>query len=146
METFAVEPAIAAQEPITLFHRVGADEKIRHHALAFSTTGAISPPSSRSRDNSVFVHQGKADTEGLHGSLECGRRGKCRGGLHPNHFAGDDCAFREATSERTRRSLTEFCIGAKDVQQDVGVDSSDQGLPRSSAIKRSIERPRPRQP
>ena len=55
LETFAVEPAIAAQKSIALFHRVGADEKIRHHALAFSAVCAISPPVPLSREQIMIV-------------------------------------------------------------------------------------------
>ena len=40
-----------------------------------------------------------------------------------------------------RRSLTEFCVGAENVQQDIGIDSGSQGLPRSSATVAFIEAP-----
>jgi hypothetical protein len=71
---------------------------------------------------------------------------KNRCAFGPYHLRGDQASFIQAASQRPRGGRRKLRIGTEHVQQHIGIDGGDHGLPRSRAIVASASIFLPRHP
>lgn len=122
---------------------MSANEKVRGHALTSATPRAVHAPGVRRDMRSIQVEWGELNEKPVERGSGHPLIRKCAGNLCDHYFAHDQAAPIHAFAQRLGRSAPEFRIRAEDVEQHVGVDSSDHStsaLPRSASINPSVPR------
>ncbi len=125
---------------------MSGNQEISRDPIARTAANAISTPCVSRRDSRFFRHWGERGGQPLHRILEQVRIVKYGCGLGPYDFACDQHSLTQTAPKRLGGGCREFWIGAENVNQDVGIDGSDQRRARSCAITASVSIFLPRHP
>ena len=142
----SVKTPVAGQQLLALNQRMGADQKIRRHAVAPSPASAIGPPRRTGPLRRNLFYSREFHAKRFHCLYEFRLIGKggCR--LAPYDGTRHHDTLGQAMPERLDRGTAEFRIGAENVEQDAGIDGGDHAAPRSSRNNASVPLPSLRQP